>query len=119
MNTQVVLSMRGTRNELPEERFGLHPFDKLCHVCPADECDTSSWPCLQKQVIKSSQKNKMKLQHVCSWKQKNELMVQAGLSCLLGNLVDIYNLHDMVNEYAQISEEDMLISDVSMVKFKD
>jgi len=114
-----VKSMRGTRNELPEERFGLHPFDKLCYVCPAKECDTSKWPCLQKQVIISSEKKKMKLNHVCSWRQKNELMVQAGLSCLLGSLVELYDLSDMIKLYPQISEEEMLIEDVDKVKFKD
>lgn len=94
-----------------------HPFDMLCHECNLNDCNSRLSGCLQGKTIRASGM-KIRLNKHISWEKKNEIMIKAGMACLLGELIDIHELSPMVSMYEQIPVEDLLFRNPQRVMYK-
>lgn len=92
-----------------EATWGLHPYEKLCHACQLRDCQPG-FRCIQKNAAR---KGGVDFKHAkfdgrFTWLAMTEIMIKAGYALLLGELIELYGLEDMVDEYPQLTYDDLL-----------
>lgn len=96
-----------------EEKYGLHPYDKLCYGCRLNECKVNKRGCLQTEAVRASGFPKSSTSPE-SWKRKTEIMVAAGMACLVGELPELFNID--VSKYKQVGMEELFMANIDLIK---
>lgn len=116
-----VKRMYGTSSQRMEEVYGIHPYEKLCHVCELPDCLPSYGMCLQRMVARKARmaNTDSKFHNRLSWRTMTEMMVKAGLACFLGELIEVFGMEDLVKEYGQIELSELNLEHPEYVMAKE